>query len=40
MQDTVNNTVTFANGNTYSASVLGSDPYADLAALSAAAPRD
>jgi S1-C subfamily serine protease len=38
VQDTVNNTVTFANGDTYSASVLGSDPYADLAALSAAAP--
>ena len=39
VQDTVNNTVTFANGDTYSASVLGSDPYADLAALSAAAPK-
>jgi S1-C subfamily serine protease len=38
VQDTVNNTVTFANGDTYSASVLGSDPYADLAALSATAP--
>ena len=35
---TVNNTVTFANGDTYSASVLGSDPYADLAALSSTAP--
>ena len=34
---TVNNTVTFANGDTYSASVLGSDPYADLAALSSTA---
>jgi S1-C subfamily serine protease len=39
VQDTINNTVTFANGDTYSASVLGSDPYADLAALSAAAPN-
>src|SRR4030042_1130560 len=39
IQDTINNTVTFANGDTYSASVLGSDPYADLAALSAAAPK-
>ncbi len=39
VQDTVNNTVTFANGNTYSASVLGSDPYADLAALSTEAPE-
>ena len=35
---TVNNTVTLANGDTYSASVLGSDPYADLAALSSTAP--
>jgi S1-C subfamily serine protease len=34
VQDTTNNTVSFANGNTYAASVLGSDPYADLAALS------
>jgi S1-C subfamily serine protease len=39
VQDTINNTVTFANGNTYSASVLGSDPYADLAALSTEAPE-
>jgi S1-C subfamily serine protease len=38
VQDTINNTVTFANGDTYSASVLGSDPYADLAALSTDAP--
>jgi S1-C subfamily serine protease len=40
VQDTVNNTVTFANGDTYAASVLGSDPYADLAALSTEAPSD
>jgi S1-C subfamily serine protease len=39
IQDTINNTVTFANGDTYSASVLGSDPYADLATLSATAPE-
>ena len=38
VEGTVNNTVTFANGDTYSASVLGSDPYADLAALSSTAP--
>lgn len=38
VQGTINNTVTFANGDTYSASVLGSDPYADLATLSADAP--
>ncbi|MEM2913085.1 MAG: trypsin-like peptidase domain-containing protein [Candidatus Bathyarchaeia archaeon] len=35
----VNITVTFANGNGYAASVLGSDPYADLAVLSANAPE-
>jgi S1-C subfamily serine protease len=39
VQDTVNNTVTFANGNTYAATVLGADPYADLAALSTEAPE-
>jgi S1-C subfamily serine protease len=38
VQDTVNNTVTFANGNTYVATVLGADPYADLATLSTEAP--
>ncbi len=36
---TMNNTITFADGDTYTASVLGSDPYADLAALSAQAPE-
>ncbi len=30
--------VTFSNGNGYSASVLGTDPYADLAVISADAP--
>jgi S1-C subfamily serine protease len=33
-----NITVTFTNGNAYPASVLGSDPYSDLAVLSADAP--
>jgi S1-C subfamily serine protease len=37
---TINITVTFVNGNSYTASVLGSDPYADLAVLSANAPQD
>ncbi|MGA2387266.1 MAG: trypsin-like peptidase domain-containing protein [Candidatus Bathyarchaeia archaeon] len=35
----VNVTVTFEDGNTYTAKVLGSDPYADLAVLSTAAPQ-
>ena len=34
-----NITITFANGNKYEARVLGSDPYADLAVLSANAPE-
>ena len=34
VQDTVNVTVTFTNGNGYAATVLGSDPYSDLAVLS------
>jgi S1-C subfamily serine protease len=38
VQDAVNVTVTFANGDGYSATVLGSDPYADLAVLSSDAP--
>jgi S1-C subfamily serine protease len=33
----LNITVTFTDGNTYAATLLGSDPYADLAVLSAAA---
>jgi S1-C subfamily serine protease len=36
----VNITVTFANGNEYAAYLLGSDPYADLAVLSANAPKE
>jgi S1-C subfamily serine protease len=35
----VNVTVTFQDGNTYTAKVLGSDPYADLAVLSTGAPQ-
>jgi S1-C subfamily serine protease len=40
VQDTVNITVTFINGNAYPATVLGSDPYADLAVLSTEAPQN
>ena len=36
----VNVTVTFTNGNTYTATVIGSDAYADLAILSVNAPQD
>ena len=39
VQDTINITVTFINGNGYAATVLGSDPYADLAVLSTDAPQ-
>jgi S1-C subfamily serine protease len=35
----VNITVTFQDGNTYTAKVLGSDPYSDLAVLSTDAPQ-
>lgn len=38
VQDVQNITVTFINGNAYAATVLGSDPYADLAVLSTEAP--
>jgi 2-alkenal reductase len=38
IEGTINVTVTFINGNGYAATVLGSDPYADLAVLSADAP--
>jgi len=34
VQNAVNITVTFINGNGYAATILGSDPYADLAVLS------
>ena len=35
----VNITVTFQDGNTYTAKVLGSDPYSDLSVLSTTAPQ-
>ncbi len=40
VQDVQNVTVTFINGNSYEATVLGSDPYADLAVLSTNASPD
>jgi S1-C subfamily serine protease len=40
VSDTTNITVTFSNGNAYPATVLGSDPYAELAVLSVDAPED
>ena len=39
VQDVLNITVTFINGDSYEATVLGSDPYADLAVLSTDAPQ-
>jgi S1-C subfamily serine protease len=39
VEDVLNITVTFINGNSYEAAVLGSDPYADLAVLSANASQ-
>jgi S1-C subfamily serine protease len=38
VHDTSSLSVTFSNGNGYSAAVLGTDPYADLAVLSVDAP--
>jgi S1-C subfamily serine protease len=40
VSDAINITVTFSNGNAYTATVLGSDPYAELAVLSADAPEE
>ncbi|MEM2111537.1 MAG: trypsin-like peptidase domain-containing protein [Candidatus Bathyarchaeia archaeon] len=40
VNNAINITVTFVNGNGYAASVLGSDPYADLAVLSTEAPQN
>jgi 2-alkenal reductase len=40
VKDAEDITVTFINGNGYAASVLGADPYADLAVLSVEAPID
>lgn len=39
VSNAANFTVTFINGNGYAATVLGSDPYADLAVLSTDAPQ-
>ena len=39
VQNAINITVTFINGNGYAATILGSDPYADLAVLSTDAPQ-
>jgi S1-C subfamily serine protease len=39
VQNAINITVTFINGDGYAATVLGSDPYADLAVLSTDAPQ-
>jgi S1-C subfamily serine protease len=39
IEDAINITVTFINGNGYASTVLGSDPYADLAVLSINAPQ-
>ncbi|MCX8150744.1 MAG: S1C family serine protease, partial [Candidatus Bathyarchaeota archaeon] len=38
VQDVQNISLTFINGNAYGATVLGADPYADLAVLSTEAP--
>jgi S1-C subfamily serine protease len=38
VQDTTSLSVTFSNGNGYSATILGTDPYADLAVVSVDAP--
>jgi S1-C subfamily serine protease len=40
VQSATNITVAFINGNAYVATVLGSDPYADLAVLSTDAPQN
>ena len=39
VQNTINITITFINGDAYAATILGSDPYADLAVLSTDAPQ-
>jgi S1-C subfamily serine protease len=39
VESVLNITVTFINGNSYEATVLGSDPYVDLAVLSTNAPQ-
>jgi S1-C subfamily serine protease len=39
IEDAINITVTFTDGETYAANVTGSDPYADLAVVSTDAPQ-
>jgi len=39
VQNAINITITFIDGDAYAATVLGSDPYADLAVLSTEAPQ-
>ncbi len=39
VHDTTSRSVTFSNGNGYAATVIGTDPYADLAVLSVDAPE-
>ena len=40
VQDTTGLSVTFSNGNGYAATILGTDPYADLAVVSVNAPAN
>ena len=40
VQDTTDLSVTFSDGNGYAATVLGTDPYADLAVVSVDAPAE
>jgi S1-C subfamily serine protease len=40
IQDVTDLSITFSDGNGYAATVLGTDPYADLAVLSVQAPTD
>ncbi len=40
VQSTINTTVTFTDGNGYAATVIGNDPYADLAVLTTNASQD
>jgi len=40
VQNAINITITFSNGNAYATTIMGSDPYEDLAVLSADAPQN
>lgn len=40
VHEAISVSVTFSDGDGYSASVLGTDPYADLAVLNVSAPQD